>query len=138
MYRVYIHSDSKHLVQLLNQLGYPLTESEIHKRVQHIRAAGGEVFIAEYHGAVVGCINAILDVRLAEGVVGEIVSLVVDSNHRGLGLGKGLIEVAENWLSASTEKIRIRANAIRTESHGFYLELGYEEFKTQKVFIKKL
>ena len=95
-----------------------------------------EVFVAKIHDRVVGCVGAIIDVRLATGISGEIVSLVVSEPHRGNGIGRGLVEVAESWLTQRVVKIRVRANSIRSEAHAFYLKMGYQESKTQKIFEK--
>lgn len=103
-----------------------------------MRAQGGEVLVAELGGVVVGCINAIIDIRLAEGKSGEIVSLVVSEGHRGMGIGKALVKTAESWLSSRCDNIRVRANAIRRDAHEFYRSLGYQEIKSQKVFTKNV
>jgi GNAT superfamily N-acetyltransferase len=87
---------------------------------------------------VVGCVGAIIDARLAAGVNGEIVSLVVLEPFRGRGIGKRLVEVAEAWLAAFVGRIRVRANTRRVDAHRFYADAGYQEVKTQKIFQKAL
>ncbi|MGI1670863.1 MAG: GNAT family N-acetyltransferase [Neptuniibacter sp.] len=121
----------------MQQLGYSQSEQSLLANIAAVRKAGGEIFIAENSGKVLGCVCAIIDVRLAEGKQGEIVSLVVSEDHRGLGLGKGLVSNAENWLFQRTDIIRVRANHMRTEAHKFYQGMGYEEVKSQKVLTKK-
>ncbi|MCA9920429.1 MAG: hypothetical protein KC445_20880, partial [Anaerolineales bacterium] len=63
--------------ELLQALGYDLAISNMAENVREIRARGGEVFVAERNGRLVGCVAAIIDVRLGGGICGEIVSLVV-------------------------------------------------------------
>jgi GNAT superfamily N-acetyltransferase len=133
-----LESDFPRLVTLLAQLGYNLDEAEIAKNVGAIRKHGGEVFVARMRGDVVGCVGAIIDVRLAGGLNGEIVSLVVLESMRGRGIGKRLVDVAEAWLAAFVSRIRLRANARRVDAHRFYTDAGYQEEKTQKVFQKRL
>ena len=124
---------------LMNTLGYSVdSDTTLETRIAAIRAQDGDVFVAERDGQVVGCINTIIDIRLAEGITGEIVSLVVAEGERGMGIGKGLIKVAEEWLDGRCDQIRIRANAKRANSHQFYERLGYNQIKQQKIFIKKL
>jgi aminoglycoside 3-N-acetyltransferase len=82
------------------------------------------------------CVGAIIDARLAAGISGEIVSLVVSEQHRGSGIGRGLVEFAESWLTQRVVKIRVRANSLRSEAHEFYIRRGYQESKTQKIFEK--
>ena len=54
---------------------------------------------------------------LAEGKVGEIVSLVVKPPARGTGIGKGLLQKATEWLQTrGCAQIRVRANENRAEA----------------------
>lgn len=131
-------SDFPRMVTLLAQLGYNLDEAEISRNVDAIRQRGGEVFVARMGGDAVGCIGAIIDVRLAGGLNGEIVSLVVLESMRGRGIGKRLVDVAEAWLAEFVDRIRVRANARRVDAHRFYVAAGYREAKTQKVLQKRL
>jgi len=137
IYRKYTHQDTQALVLLMAQLGYDHSETTLSSNVSAVRKQGGEVFVAEVAGNILGCVSAIVDVRLAEGIKGEIVSLVVSEEARGQGLGKGLILEAEKWLSGKVSVIRVRANALREQSHRFYESLGYRKEKAQAVLIKK-
>jgi ribosomal protein S18 acetylase RimI-like enzyme len=130
--------DIKIVQQLMHELGYPLNEEELLFNIDIINQRNGIILVAELGGNVVGCLSAVINVSLAEGVFGEIVSLVVSSRYRRLGIGKCLMKQAENWLKPQVEKIRIRANSIRLEAHKFYKSLGYKEVKTQISFIKNV
>lgn len=132
------NSDVSALVGLMAQLRYDVRDKELLEVVSAIRQGHGEVFVAEMDGETVGCVNAIVDVRLAEGRVGEIASLVVRESHRGHGIGKALLAYAERWLSSRVDSVRIRANAKRSDAHGFYRAAGYTRVKEQSVFIKKM
>lgn len=137
VYRKYTHRDIQALVLLMAQLGYEHSEETLSSNIRAVREWGGEVFVADVSGNVFGCVSVIVDARLAEGIKGEIVSLVVSEEARGQGLGKGLILEAEKWLSGKVSVIRVRANALRGQSHRFYESLGYRKEKTQAVLIKK-
>jgi len=126
------------VVELMRQLGYEHSTDNISGNIKALRGNGSDVFVVEIDDVICGCISAIIDIRLAEGVKGEIVSLVVSENSRGKGLGKGLVAYAENWLSNHVKEIRIRANSLRIEAHQFYKDLGYTATKQQLVLIKKL
>ena len=128
--------DIKIVQQLMNELGYPLDEEELLFNINMINQRNGIILVAELGGKVVGCLSAVINVSLAEGMFGEIVSLVVSKEYRGSGIGKCLVKHAEDWLKPKVEKIRIRANTIRLKAHKFYKSLGYEEVKTQISFIK--
>lgn len=132
-------ADAASLVDLLAQLGYEADPVALPERLDAIRQRGGEVLIAELDGSVLGCVNMLVDVRLAEGRTGEIVSLAVTESHRGAGIGKQLTLSAIAWLQTrQCTTVRVRANAVRTDAHQFYAKLGFKEIKTQKIFIKQV
>lgn len=129
-------SDFTIVHQLMHELGYPLSEEDLRFNLDLIQQQNGIILVAETDGNVAGCISAVIHAGLAEGLFGEIISLVVLNDFRGLGMGKQLVLQAENWLKPKVDKIRIRANSIRLEAHRFYKSLGYKEIKTQISFIK--
>ena len=129
-------ADALDLARLMGELGYPHTAETISANLLRFENRGGGAFVAIYEGVIAGCIGAAVDVRLAEGECGEVVSLIVSRGFRGKGIGKELLQHAEEWLGTQTGSIRIRANAVRKEAHEFYKSLGYHEVKTQKVFKK--
>ena len=138
LYREYDKTDSKSIKSLMYELGYSVTETELIDNIQEIQNRGGTVFVAEVNSRVVGSICFVIDARLAEGVCGELVSLIVSEKFRGTGVGKGLVEIGEKWIGKRAAKIRVRANEIRSDAHSFYKQLGYKETKTQKIFIKNV
>ena len=129
-------SECYKLKPLIQQLGYDVEVNDITANISEIRERQGEVFVAKIDDEVIGCINAIIDVRLAAGTTGEIVTLVVLEQYRGMGVGKALVATVEAWLKERVSSIRVRTNAIRDKAHQFYLSAGYEELKTQKIFKK--
>ena len=51
----------------------------------------------------------------------EVSGFVVDEKIRNKGLGKKLLEAAEEWVKEEGYRlIRIRTNVLRTEAHKFY------------------
>jgi ribosomal protein S18 acetylase RimI-like enzyme len=135
-YRGYQESDLDFVQELMLELGYSIDCHELRGNIQDIIRRGGIIIVAEREREVIGSVCAVLDVRLAEGMYAEIVSLVVSGNHRRKGIGKSLIKEAENWAKKHVKKIRVRANTTRRPAHLFYESLGYQETKEQKVFIK--
>ena len=136
--RKYNDSDLGDLVGLMAQLGYHHTERSLSENICAVQESGGEIFVADSMGKVHGCICAILDIRLAAGINGEIVSLVVDNSVRGQGVGKSLVAKAESWLMQKTNSLRVRANSVRSDAHDFYQSLGYSLSKTQSIFTKNV
>ena len=139
IYRKAIEADTKSLGKLLKELGYDVDGNTLSQITKAIRDHGGEVIVASIDGLVIGCVNTLIDIRLSEGITGEIVSLVVSSAYRGMGIGKGLVSHAESWLKTKgCNTIRVRANSVRKEAHQFYLKMDFEEIKTQKIFKKNI
>lgn len=134
--REYQQYDLAKLQNLMLELGYSVDFAALGENISEIYKKGGEIFIAEIDGDVVGSVCVLIDARLAEGVYAEIVSLIVSENKRGKGVGKELVKEAENWAKKHVNKIRVRANEVRSLAHTFYKNQGYEEIKTQKVFVK--
>jgi predicted N-acetyltransferase YhbS len=133
--------DVEGIESLMEQLGYKVSRSELVKRIGIIiKNDDSAAFVAQNDkGKVIGCLQILITVRLAEGNYGEIVSLVVDQNERGNGIGAKLIEESITWLSGKGyPKIRVRCNTIRLEAHKFYKKLGFTEKKTQKIFEKDI
>ena len=140
-YREIRSEDIPHVVDLIKQLGYIVTAQELEPRLNDIKINNkGTVFIAENgEQKIVGCVQAMIDTRLAGGTFGEIVSLVTDELVRGQGIGKRLIEESLNWLKAKGQtRLRVRCNSIRNETHKFYNHLGFVEKKSQKIFEKAI
>ncbi len=67
----------------------------------------------------------------------NILTLVVDKNYHRNGIGRKLIERAEDWAKENNSKgIRLISGEERISAHKFYSSLGYNLRKVQKNFIK--
>jgi len=135
-YREIKDDDLLSLQRLMLELGYSVEADDLKQNVEEIIKRGGQVIIAEDERDIVGSVSVIIDVRLAEGIYAEIVSLVVASKARGKGIGKGLVKKAENWAKQKVHKIRVCANEVRKDAHLFYESQGYNHVKSQKMYIK--
>jgi ribosomal protein S18 acetylase RimI-like enzyme len=132
--------DAPRLAKLSRQLGYPTTPEALRDRLQKIeREAEHEVCVAEAGSEVLGWIDLLVERALVSGNEVEIAGLVVDEACRGRGLGRRLMEHAEQWArEKGCRSVRLRSNVVRAEAHAFYERLGYSVFKTQKNFRKTL
>lgn len=134
-------SDVEALARLAGELGYPSTVVQVSERLD---AVGGHpqhaTFVAvASNGDVVGWIELCEIRSLVHDPRAEITGLVVDSKHRGAGVGRLLVERGETWArERGLSTIGIRSNIIRDRAHEFYLALGYAVTKSQKVFRKAL
>jgi len=63
-----------------------------------------------------------------DGHRGWLYYLAVANDHRGTGLGRALVEAAEQWLGAQGARvIRLMVRAENERVVGFYRALGYED-----------
>lgn len=133
--------DASAVAALTSQLGYPSTDDEIRRRYDLIKDRwDGRLFVAQHAGtAIVGWIHVQATYLLECDARAEIWGLVVAEKARGTGVGRRLVEAAEEWaLMRGLGVIVLRSNHLRTEAQGFYEHLGYTVTKTQNAFRKNL
>jgi GNAT superfamily N-acetyltransferase len=54
-------------------------------------------------------------------------ALVVGSEHRGLGVGRALISMAEDWArQKGAREVMLTTHERRADAHRFYRSVGYE------------
>lgn len=133
--------DTAAVAVLTTQLGYPSTEDAIRRRYDLIKDRwDARVFVAQHAGnRIVGWIHVQATYLLECDARAEIWGLVVGDTARGTGVGRRLVEAAEEWaLMRGLNTIVLRSNYLRTEAQGFYEHLGYTVTKTQNAFRKSL
>ena len=133
-------NDTPEITLLSHQLGYSISEEQT---MQNIKAILGnedhDAFVAINNGHAVGWIGVSYIIQIESPPSCEIRGLVVHEQYRKMGIGKMLIEKVKQWCRRKGNNLlRLRCNAKRTEAHSFYLSLGFEETKQQKVFEIKL
>jgi len=134
-------ADTAAVAALTTQLGYPSTEDEIRRRYDLIKDRwDARVFVAQHAGnVIIGWIHVQATYLLECDARAEIWGLVVGEKARGSGVGRRLVEAAEEWaLMRGLGVIVLRSNALRAEAQGFYEHLGYTVTKTQNAFRKNL
>jgi GNAT superfamily N-acetyltransferase len=134
-------TDAGRIAALSGQLGYPTTKNEMSARLgQALKQRNGACFTAETpeHG-VIGWVHVSVTPLLEVARRAEVNGLVVDEQVRSQGAGGLLLEAAEQWArKMRCEGMSVRSNVIRERAHEFYLRHGYEHYKTQKAFRKRL
>lgn len=133
--------DAAAVADLTTQLGYPATESQIRRRYDLIGDRSDAcLFVAHRSGdAIVGWIHVQAACLLECDTRAEIWGLVVGENARGTGVGRRLVEAAEEWASMRGLTVMVlRSNHLRHDAQGFYRHLGYVVTKTQNAFRKNL
>ncbi len=134
-------ADAPQLAPLAGQLGYPSTAEQVAARLLEILRDGDHIIlVAEREGAgIAGYVEVFPFRTLAHDPRVEIGSLVVDESCRSQGVGRLLMDRAEDWARANGYKeAGVRSNVIRDRAHRFYENLGYRVNKTQKSFRKTL
>ena len=88
--------------RLLEQLGYPMAETEAARRLDIVqRADSHRVWIAENGKQVLGLLHAFFRPALDKPPEVVVQALVVDGAQRSKGVGEALMKVAEQWARAS-------------------------------------
>jgi ribosomal protein S18 acetylase RimI-like enzyme len=123
--------DAAQVAALLAELGYPDNPvEEVRRRLaMWERETAGLALVADRQGQVVGIIAvAAIPYLEREGRRGRIVALVVSSACRGRGIGRRLVDAAEEAASnLDCVTMEVTSSRSRTESHPFYRNLGYED-----------
>ncbi len=134
-------ADAEGLAKLAGQLGYPTSVKEMKGRLRDVlKDKDAACFIAEGEdGRVIGWTHVSVTPLLEVERRSEVNGLIVDEAVRSQGVGALLLQAGEKWARGKKCKgMSVRSNVIRERAHGFYLRNGYEHYKTQKAFRKKL
>ncbi|MEY4876605.1 MAG: hypothetical protein RL708_1754 [Bacteroidota bacterium] len=132
--------DVEWITELSNQLGYDSTPEKVGNRLSEIlNHADNCVFVILDNESVVGWIHGFCTRRVESDSFIEIGGMVVDNNYRRKGIGSMLVKKVEDWANEKKiNKIRVRCNSLRIETHSFYNSIGFIESKEQKIFDLKL
>lgn len=92
-------SDASKISALLKQLGYVATAALVENKIAMLASSPNDlVLVAEKDGIVAGIISLhTTEMFHAEGCIGRITSLVIDSDQRGSGIGQLLIDAADQY-----------------------------------------
>jgi predicted N-acetyltransferase YhbS len=125
---------------LLAQLGYPMSEAEVTRRLQTVRAAHGHrVWVADDDGQVVGLIHAFFRAALEKPPEVVIQALVVDASRRSQRIGERLMQVAEQFArETGSATVSLYSGVQRTDTHRFYERLGYAKIGASQLMRKVL
>ena len=138
--RVARASDAAEIAQLTTQLGYDLTHADAADRLSRILLRDDQqFFIADVSGRAVGWVHVVFTEYVEAEAFAAIAGLVVDRDHRRVGIGRALVDRAEIWArDRGCSIVRLTSSATRIAAHRFYENLGYANIKTQYSFIKPL
>lgn len=98
-----------------------------------------KIFIAEVNNLVVGYIHGEVYSILYMDKLINILGLAVLEDYQRMGIGRKLILSIESWAkSINAIGVRLNSGINRTNAHGFYRAMGYDNKKYQLRFIKNL
>ena len=131
-------SDAHSLATLLGHLGYPAAAADVPPRLERLRGAGDEAFVAEIDGVVVGLATAHTRAVLHAALpVAQLTALVVPPDARGRGVGRALVAQVEQWSRArGAERLVVTTALHRAEAPHFYERLGFDH--TGRRYMKPL
>jgi GNAT superfamily N-acetyltransferase len=125
-----VSDDSKQLVALVEQLGYPADERFIRDQLARLTSQPGTtVFVADDDDAIIGLLCfSIIPLLHVSGGLGRISALVVGSQFKGQGVGRRLVAEAEEFAwNNGCARIEITSGDHRPDAHAFYEAIGYEQ-----------
>ena len=121
-------SDASALAPLLAELGYPTPPEVIARRLAALDSINETVLVAADADELLGLITVhVTPVLHRPTYVGRITTLVVAERAHGRGIGRALVEAAEQHLARrGCALLEVTSNKKRADAHAFYEHLGYE------------
>jgi GNAT superfamily N-acetyltransferase len=131
-------ADSARIGEMIGELGHPIGEKQVRRTLAALNKLGETPIVATLGKKVVGLVGLHRMVTIHRAApVGRVPVLVVAEEERGHGIGRLLVEAAEQWCrTQGCELIEVTSNDRLTEAHAFYRHLGYERSSIR--FFKKL
>jgi len=121
--------DAAALAQLMCELGYETTKSEMQMRLQRIATDERyRTFVAVRDGNACGMIGTLTYPSIEHNdPSGRIVALVILRTMRRRGIGRALLATAEkDFAQRGIRRIGLNTQLAREDAHKFYESLGYE------------
>lgn len=130
--------DSKILAKLINYLGHEIDQKTVRKNLANLARMRETPLVAVEGKTVVGLVGVHKTLTVHRPApVGRITILVVAEEAQDKGIGRMLVEAAEQVLrKAGCKIVEVTSNDRRTAAHAFYRHLGYE--RTSMRFMKNL
>lgn len=131
-------ADAPRLVELIRFLGHEIDEKSVRRNLSALKKTGETPLVATLGKEVVGLCGVAAQAMIhREAPIGRISPLVVDEKAQGHGIGRLLVEAAEQWCrERGCKLVEVTSNDRRTAAHAFYRHMGYE--RTSMRFAKTL
>lgn len=125
----------------LDYLQSSLSKDQLEDKILDVLNHDDEkIFIAVCDDEVIGYIYVNIYDVLYQEPIANVVSFILNMNKKHNGVGKTLIEAAENWAKdKGIKKVRIVSDVNRTHGHSLFKKLGYvineTDFEFKKAFM---
>ena len=131
-------ADSARLAELIHELGHEISEKQVRKNLAALKKSGETPLVATLDKKLVGMCGVGRRVVIHRPApLGRITALVVSKEAQGHGIGRILVEAAEDWMrKKGCQLVEVTSNDRRAQAHAFYRHLGYERSSIR--FFKKL
>jgi GNAT superfamily N-acetyltransferase len=129
------------LTELMSELGYNTTPNEMKTRFENIQKHQDyKTFIATYETEILGMVGLSKNYSYEQnGIYVRVLALVTRSSFRQKGIGKKLMDAAENWarkIGADKVLLNCGNREERAIAQLFYKKIGYQIRSSG--FVKKL
>ena len=131
-------ADAARMAELIRFLGHDIDEKDVRRNLASLKKLGELPLVATLDKQVVGLagVHKMVTVHRPRPV-GRIPVLVVAKEAQGQGIGRMLVQAAEQWCrKAGCKLVEVTSNDRRAEAHAFYRHMGYE--RTSIRFAKTL
>ena len=131
-------SDGPRLVELITELGHEITEKQVRKNLAALKKSGEIPLVATLDKRVVAMCGISRRVVIHRpAALGRITALIVSKELQGEGIGRMLVDAAEEWMrKKGCQLVEVTSNDRRAAAHAFYRHMGYERSSIR--FFKKL
>jgi GNAT superfamily N-acetyltransferase len=125
---------------LLRQLGYDITPTELASRIDRVLTNPTHfAAVAEEGGTIFGLVHAYERPALETAYAVVVQSLVVDQSVRKTGIGRQLMTAAEAWAkSRGVAQVILHTRVDRDDARSFYERIGYKLSANSHLMAKPL
>jgi GNAT superfamily N-acetyltransferase len=130
--------DAEQIVDLIADLGHAMTAQGVREHIETLERGDCPQIVAARGDRLLGLCGLHVMMAIHRPLpIGRITILEVAPDIRGQGIGRALVEAAEERLrEAGCGLVEVTSNERLAEAHGFYRHLGFEH--TSKRFAKEL
>lgn len=131
-------ADARRLVELIHELGHEIDEKQVRKNLAALKKTGETPLVCTLGKEIVGMCGVGRRVVIHRPApLGRITALIVTKAAQGHGIGRLLVDAAEQWMrKEGCQLVEVTSNDRRAAAHAFYRHIGYERSSIR--FFKKL